>query len=134
MTKSLAQERLDRLVVLLNHPAFLACEHVAGGAQVAFCAVHGGELVCTSCLADHLSLRHHALECDHCGARSVVAHWRSYAADLVRIRPPADDVALIMGAEIEVLLSTSCAIHCDETRAHVDAVRPGDYSSGSGSE
>lgn len=121
--KSLAQERLDRLVELLNHPAFPACEHVASGADAAFCALHGGSLLCASCLTEHVAVRHRDLACDHCGAPSVLAHAHPIAADIVRIRPPADDVAMLMGAEIHVVLSSSCALHRDETRAEVDAIK-----------
>lgn len=122
-TTPLVQERHDRFEQMLNAPSVPACEHILDGRPVLFCTMHGGGLMCERCMGEHLAVRHHDLTCDWCGERSVLAHWRScLAIGVIRIRPPADDIALLDGPEIAVAWSSSCAIHEDETRAVVDAV------------
>jgi hypothetical protein len=127
MTTSLVRKRHHLFLTLLAAPAVPACEHVAAGEPVLFCALHGGPegcgLMCERCLGEHLAVRHYDLTCDHCGAESVLAHWRPVLViDIIRIRPPADDVALLATPAINVAWSSSCAIHEAETCGDVDAL------------
>jgi hypothetical protein len=122
-TTSLVRQRREKFVKMLGEPAVIACEHVAAGEPVLFCALHGGGLMCERCLGEHLAVRHRDLTCDQCGATSVLAHWRpELVVDVIRIRPPADDVALLATPAINVAWSSTCAIHQDETRVDVDAL------------